>query len=844
MSLRMNSIFSFKEISSHLTIRLKFSQTWGLTLCAAECLKNLCLIDLSRMQLENCLVKLQSLEYILQIDSLKKSQSKKSPTIYTNPLNKPGCRDPQVNDASPILRKEVYKLPDFKTHEHSCLCYKCRNFQYQYLVLSSLHIRAKLYFFEGWMNEALGYFSGAFSLQRKLFQDNSRQYIDEQKISGHAEVKPQPWNCSYNAVEYALLLIDFSRCIRELRTDNNLAEINVAIAAVNICEKYQLWTHPIYVSAKELVIEYQFCNLFPEQTAFDSKYSMLRSIFYNYYSCIPNYPVLLILSIYLFIHLLAEFTVPDPSEIDISKFIYGENKTDYSAVSTPALKPCIGKPKTMKRVKTPPLLQLTKVSMNLSDDEEEFESPKSSRYRPKSSRIYAMQKPLKKKNLEKYLDTAPEPCSAKTDAACKSADVGINEVKKIIRKVESMAGSMFPNLSRQLSEIVDEAGLNDSEKISRVIKLVEQLKGKSKSGIDSLEFGRSRNRKNSSKKCPSSNEHQANGVDELVNCFKEMLIKTKDEFEIISTNGFASQSHDRGLATLPPLTNDNLISDFGAKKKDSPTIILSDDDSFNLDEKSSIKTESLIKSKTISHCADSGEIKLEKPKSNGYEQRLKTSARIKTSLTRTEKTDQSQCAGDSDVDLSPNEAVERKTERRKRVAQKEKLKKSTRKKSETLQGGTNPDSSSDSGEAEKSKSSSVTDAAVFKVEDTSQLNDSDFVISSDIEEIAARGKIENGLLQQLRVPLSSRILRSRSRTNGTTTNTINVNNSNCSQISDSEKLPDEKNEEKSRSKVSSRVKKTVKNSNIPSVSSDSPGNQENQGKPNKRPTSSRVKRQR
>lgn len=455
ISLQMNSLLSYREISSHLMNRLKISQAAGATLRVAECLKHLCFIDLSHMQLDDCMVKLQGLEFILQTEYIEESKNAKNPASLTTERGH--------SDASPILRKTVFKVPDFFSHKECCNCYKCSCVDYQYLVVSSAHVRAQLYFLQGNNDEALEHFAGSFQLRVKM--------LDVEKTRENNNGIRYPWNCYYKTVEFVLLLVDFSRCIRVLGSDDRYG-IEIAQDAVDLCEQFQLKDHPIYFTAKELLLEYQFYRVFKSDDSYRSQLMLILLFF-----CISMFR-----DFNRF--LLSEFTVPDPEDIDISKFVNLDVNVDASNVTTPASKPIIKKSKTARRVKTPPLLKLKKVTMNLSDDEEEDEdkkcgtgdeSPKTSRRRPKSYKIYGSSKSAPRKKLESYLGGDTEDTDSESESD-----------KKIVNEVMKTTSSFYPHLKNELNAITEDKSRKESEKIELMKKLVKHEEISSDSETESL----------------------------------------------------------------------------------------------------------------------------------------------------------------------------------------------------------------------------------------------------------------------------------------------------------------------------------------------------------------------
>ncbi|XP_012258426.2 uncharacterized protein LOC105687380 [Athalia rosae] len=451
LSLLLNSILSFKEISCHLTNRLKLAQASGAALRVAECLKYLCFIDLSRMQLDDCVVKLQGLEYILETEYTQQSQNSSNPHSSIDNFGKSGFRDSAMNSASPRLRNSVFVRPKFLEHGDNCLCYKCGSLDYQNLVLSGTHIRAQLYFSQGHFDQASLFFNGAFYLQRKLLRRQIDRGIPGIGVPFEDKVGKYPWCSYYQAIQYVRLLIDFSLFTRvTVPGDINGDGMEIVSEAVHLCEIFHLESHPIYFSARELLLEYQFCSIFKDESDF------------------------------------AKFTVPDPSAFDVHKLVYNDDATVLPTTVTPSSKAVGKKPLSIRRIKTPPLLKLTKIKMDLSEGEEDADSgsPKSSRHRGKATKFYTNSRSLRKK-LE-YTDSSPTPGSEKkSDLMSTYLDVPetvsrleIGAGRALARTV-SLSIKLFPKLSEPVNEIVNNEKLSDKEKIAKISNLVEQYEHES-----------------------------------------------------------------------------------------------------------------------------------------------------------------------------------------------------------------------------------------------------------------------------------------------------------------------------------------------------------------------------
>ena len=265
MSHVLHCFISFREISAHLTLRLELAQSLGATLRVAECLKSLCFIDLSRLKLNDCEVKLQGLEQILDVEGFGLSMKNKCPTsifrsnIVLSPrhmdVDDP-LRDVIQNEASPILRKKIFVPPEFMLHDN-CSCYRCENIPYQYLVFSSTHIRAQIYALKNYSSVALQHFHGAFEVRRKLLEKEESRIVKKSQDS----MKLHSWQKYYSMVDYVSFLLDFSKFIMEYKIPRVMEAVEVALEAINICKVYNLETHPVYFATEELVFQYRFQNI-------------------------------------------------------------------------------------------------------------------------------------------------------------------------------------------------------------------------------------------------------------------------------------------------------------------------------------------------------------------------------------------------------------------------------------------------------------------------------------------------------------------------------------------------------------------------------------------------------
>ncbi|KAK0161769.1 hypothetical protein PV327_008184 [Microctonus hyperodae] len=325
VALRMNNLISYREICAHLVRRLWIAQKICVPLHAAECLKNLCFIDLSRNEIENCEVKLQGLEHILMIETFEMSrQANISPVSDVSQTTDTSqariiepVRDCFQNDTTPTLRKKIFVLPNFMRHDKKCLCFNCSNVTYQYLVFSSTHIRAQVYALQNHVNLAFQHFDGAFNIIRKILK------LSDENNTSHYHY--------HNIVEYVLFILDFSRFLKHIMPGGFDDGLNIALHAVDVCERYKIINSPVYISARELIFEYRIQNIF-------------KNIDYS------------------------KFTMSNVNDVDENEFV-NEDNDNLPICITPVRNIKAISAQSVRRKKTPPLLTLSKVSIDTIEDD-------------------------------------------------------------------------------------------------------------------------------------------------------------------------------------------------------------------------------------------------------------------------------------------------------------------------------------------------------------------------------------------------------------------------------------------------------------------------------------------
>lgn len=258
LSIRINSLLSFRGISPDLVQLLKSAQSLNAMQRTAELLKSLCYIDLSRLKLDDCEVKLQGLEHMLNIETFQLSMKSKpvetsavTPTKIVDPV-----RDTPQYSASPIFNKKVFDMPKFTLHTN-CDCYKCSNVSYQYLVFVTSYIRAQLYALQNHTVAALDHFHGAFEIRQRLFEED-KSVLPENWPRDEIGVKQFSWQTRFYITDYIQLLIDFCYFLKTKVMSRQEDAFDITNLAINICCKYKLEGHPVYIMAKELALDNEF----------------------------------------------------------------------------------------------------------------------------------------------------------------------------------------------------------------------------------------------------------------------------------------------------------------------------------------------------------------------------------------------------------------------------------------------------------------------------------------------------------------------------------------------------------------------------------------------------------
>ncbi|KAL6257939.1 hypothetical protein P5V15_011538 [Pogonomyrmex californicus] len=451
LSIRINSLLSFRGISPDLVRLLKSAQSLGAVLRTAELLKSLCYIDLSRSQLDDCEVKLQGLEHMLNIEAFQLSVKSKPVEISTIhfAVTPTKVMDP-VRDASqyasPVLDKKVFDPPKFTLHA-DCDCYKCGNVSYQYLVFATTYIRAQLYALQNHTVAALDHFHGAFEIRRRLFKEE-KAVLPDNWPHDEIGVKQFSWQIRCYITDYILLLIDFSYFLKAKIMSKQENVIDITNLAINICCKYKLEGHPVYVMAKELALDNEF------QPILESSSECLK------------------------------FMVPQSYDIDTND--YATIPNDPNVCVTPSVqnrRP--KKPLSIRRRRSPKALKITKINMIWSDDEDDDNtSPPPVTYSNK--KLKSRTNLIRRKILEEDLTDDPVNLNTEDSMSKEIKSENLDEDKnnthrKSIKDIMIKVVSLVPDISQNLMNLVDKSDVPvTTENIDKLIEKVESLKINSK----------------------------------------------------------------------------------------------------------------------------------------------------------------------------------------------------------------------------------------------------------------------------------------------------------------------------------------------------------------------------
>ncbi|XP_043279889.1 uncharacterized protein [Venturia canescens] len=483
LTLPMNSLLSYREISAHLVKRLSTAQKLVASLRVAECLKYLCYIDLSRAQLEDCAVKLQGLEHILEIEALEATMQsdllpcrdyKEFPTNLTNvPRHVDAVRDVGQSDTSPVLRKKVFAKPQFMLDGDICSCFKCTNFCYQYLVFASTHIRAQLFAMQKNEIAAFQHFHGAMEIKKCILM---KRRAVEAAEKNHKFLSSCPQH-QRHIIEYVMFHLDYCHFLESSMPDSTDTITNIALDALELCNTYNLHNHPLYVTVNEFLFQRRFHKLFTNR----------------HYS---------------------KFMVPDVKDMDVSR--YDVASVQDAAICVTPVRDVIEKrpPIPVRRRKTPPFLSLDRVPP--FDSTNDLTTPTLSVPAVKTRR-------LRRKISKDYDEGEEEPVE-------KSEEPSIPAIKITVPDRGSTKGKNSSNrTSSSKRDVVEKLhpieGENSS--LAEMTKMLEktEIDGKSRARIRKKEKKIALPVENSDIKSTKSNK----SIDQVTKLFDDMSMKKEQK---------------------------------------------------------------------------------------------------------------------------------------------------------------------------------------------------------------------------------------------------------------------------------------------------------------------------
>ncbi|XP_011860975.1 PREDICTED: uncharacterized protein LOC105558076 [Vollenhovia emeryi] len=452
LSMRINSLLSFRGISPDLVRLLKSAQSLNVMLRTAELLKLLCYIDLSRLQLDDCEVKLQGLEHMLNIETFQLSMESKpveipvshlavTPTRIADPV-----RDAPQHDASPVLGKKVFDLPKFTLHR-DCDCYKCGNVSYQYMVFVTTCVRAQLYALQNHTAAALDHFHGAFEIRRRLFEEE-KSVLPENWPRDEVGAKRFSWQIHFYITDYIQLLIDFCYFLKTKMASRQEDVRDIINLAINVCRKYQLKEHPVYKMAEELALDHEF------QLALESSDFRLK------------------------------FVVPQPHDIDVSD--HAKTSIDPSVCVTPSVQNRRAKrPASIRRRKSPIALKtkLNKINLIWSDDEDDDSLSPPATYSNRKCKSYTnlVNRKILEEDLVDDINLDVEDSVSKQTKLENANEDRNSTQRKSTKDIMIEVTSSVPDVSKSLMNLVDKTNLPaTTENIDKLIESIENLKIKSK----------------------------------------------------------------------------------------------------------------------------------------------------------------------------------------------------------------------------------------------------------------------------------------------------------------------------------------------------------------------------
>lgn len=202
----------------------------------------------------------------------------------------------------------------------------------------------------------------------------------------------------------------------------------------------------------------------------------------------------------------------------------------------------VKKPITLRRNRTPPLLKLTKVSMNFSDDEDTSSPP--SRYKKARSHSRLTRRKIFDEEYSETVNQSEQETNQfkrslslqkLIDTKQHNSNVSI---KDVIKKIELLA----PEISEHLNETIDNVDeLATSENVQKLIKIVEDFK------MNTILQKNSRKTRNSKK----ATSNDCSKINEVIALFKDFSInKTEDNLNPMNKESATSEFHEESISFM------------------------------------------------------------------------------------------------------------------------------------------------------------------------------------------------------------------------------------------------------------------------------------------------------
>lgn len=242
---------------------------------------------------------------------------------------------------------------------------------------------------------------------------------------------------------------------------------------------------------------------------------------------------------------VAAFTVPNTCDIDISKFTVQE-KLKQEICFTPVTHNHIKKPISIRRNKTPPLLKLKKINIDLSDEENDNSPCKLENEISSETPPVSHTKSVRRKIFEEeYLENTNVPNKKAISMENKSVpvlDKGTDEEKTkdtSIKNVITKVAPLVPDISDHLNKIAHNLDVPvTNETIEKLFDMVDNL------GINSRIPQRRLRSKGVSRLNVSSSDAK---VKDTIALFKKIVIS-----EVASNDDILNVKH-----TIPTIVIDN-----------------------------------------------------------------------------------------------------------------------------------------------------------------------------------------------------------------------------------------------------------------------------------------------